>query len=53
MLNSHRFRLSTWPGVDPGAYFLTLEASGYERRGRQGVPERELFVRGPEHHRTR
>lgn len=34
------------------AYFRTFEAAGYELRGPQGVPEREFFVRGPEHHRT-
>jgi GrpB-like predicted nucleotidyltransferase (UPF0157 family) len=40
------------PGIDPRAYFLTLETAGYEYRGPQGVPEREFFVQGPEHHRT-
>jgi len=40
------------PGIEPSAYFLILEAAGYELRGPQGVPEREFFVRGPEHHRT-
>ena len=39
-------------GIEPRAYFLTLQAAGYEHRGPQGVPEREFFVRGPEHHRT-
>jgi len=39
-------------GTEPHAYFLTLQAAGYELRGPQGVPEREFFVRGPEHHRT-
>lgn len=40
------------PGVDPYAYFETLQAAGYEPRGPQGVPEREYFVRGPESNRT-
>jgi len=40
------------PGIEPRTYFRTLQAAGYESRGPQGVPERELFVRGPEHHRT-
>ena len=40
------------PGIEPRAYFLTLQAAGYEPRGPQGVPERKLFVRGHEHNRT-
>ena len=40
------------PGIDLRAYIETLEDAGYESRGPQGVPEREFFVRGPEHHRT-
>lgn len=40
------------PCIEPRAYFRTLQAAGYEGRGPQGVPEREFFVRGPEHHRT-
>ena len=40
------------PGVEPSAYFVTLQAAGYEPRGPQGVPDREFFVRGPEHRRT-
>ena len=40
------------PGTEPSAYFIALQAAGYEHRGPQGVPERELFVRGPEHDRT-
>lgn len=40
------------PGVDACEYFRILQTAGYERRGPQGVPEREFFVRGPEHHRT-
>lgn len=40
------------PEIEPRTYFLTLESAGYEYRGPQGVPEREFFVRGPEHHRT-
>ena len=38
--------------VDPRTYFPTLEEAGYESRGPQGVPDREFFVRGPEHERT-
>src|SRR5215217_6509132 len=33
-------------------YFDVLTAAGYQRRGAQGVPERELFVLGPEEART-
>ena len=40
------------PGTEPRAYFVTLQAAGYEPRGPQGVPDRELFVCGPECHRT-
>ncbi len=40
------------PGVEPRVYFPALQGVGYEPRGPQGVPEREFFVRGPEHHRT-
>ena len=40
------------PDVDPRAYFEVLQHAGYEYRGPQGVPERELFVLGPEVRRT-
>lgn len=40
------------PDIEPRRYFLALQAAGYEPRGPQGLPEREFFVRGPEHHRT-
>jgi GrpB-like predicted nucleotidyltransferase (UPF0157 family) len=39
-------------GIEPRAYFSTLQTAGYEYRGPQGVPQREYFVRGPESHRT-
>ena len=38
--------------ADPLIYFETLRASGYEHRGSQGVPHRELFVLGPTSLRT-
>ena len=38
--------------TQPRAYFDALNAAGYEHRGPQGVPERELFVRGPAARRT-
>ena len=40
------------PDSDPRTYFDILRAAGYEYRGPQGVPERELFVLGPEARRT-
>ena len=40
------------PDIDPREYFDVLRAAGYEHRGPQGVPERELFVLGPEGRRT-
>ena len=40
------------PGIEPHAYFPTLENAGYESRGPQGIPEREFFVRGTESVRT-
>ena len=39
-------------GLDPRRWFATLLAAGYEHRGPQGVPDRELFVLGPESRRT-
>ena len=33
--------------ADPLVYFETLREAGYEHRGPQGVPHRELFVLGP------
>jgi GrpB-like predicted nucleotidyltransferase (UPF0157 family) len=39
-------------GSDPRSYAPVLAAAGYERRGPQGVPERELYVLGPESLRT-
>ena len=38
--------------ADPRSWFAILIAIGYEHRGPQGVPERELFVLGPESRRT-
>ena len=38
--------------TDARRYFPILAAAGYEHRGPQGVPDRELFVLGPESHRT-
>lgn len=40
------------PEIEPRTYFLAFQAAGYEARGPRGVPQREFFVRGPEHHRT-
>jgi len=39
-------------GIDSQRYFALLVEAGYEHRGPQGVPERELFVLGPESRRT-
>jgi GrpB-like predicted nucleotidyltransferase (UPF0157 family) len=39
-------------GAEPRSYFAVLGALGYEHRGPQGVPHRELFVRGAESLRT-
>lgn len=38
--------------AEPRNYFPVLVAAGYEHRGPQGVPDRELFVLGPESRRT-
>jgi GrpB-like predicted nucleotidyltransferase (UPF0157 family) len=38
--------------ADPSAYFEVLIAAGYEHRGPQGIPNRELFVLGAESRRT-
>jgi GrpB-like predicted nucleotidyltransferase (UPF0157 family)/hypothetical membrane protein len=38
--------------TDPRAYFEVLREAGYEHRGPQGVPRRELFVLGPPSLRT-
>jgi GrpB-like predicted nucleotidyltransferase (UPF0157 family) len=38
--------------ADPRSWFAILIAAGYEHRGPQGVPDRELFVLGPESRRT-
>ena len=40
------------PGADAELYINVLVAAGYQRRGGQGVPERELLVLGPEMFRT-
>jgi GrpB-like predicted nucleotidyltransferase (UPF0157 family) len=39
-------------GTDPSQFFDVLIGAGYEHRGPQGVPNRELFVLGPESLRT-
>jgi GrpB-like predicted nucleotidyltransferase (UPF0157 family) len=39
-------------GCEARVFFDVLTAAGYQRRGAQGVPERELFVLGPEKART-
>jgi len=39
-------------GDDPRRWFAVLIGAGYEHRGPQGVPDRELFVLGPESRRT-
>jgi len=39
-------------GVSPKLYFARLIDAAYEHRGPQGVPDRELFVLGPEVQRT-
>jgi GrpB-like predicted nucleotidyltransferase (UPF0157 family)/SAM-dependent methyltransferase len=38
--------------ADPRVYFDALRDAGYEHRGPQGAPERELFVRGSAARRT-
>ena len=40
------------PDADPRLYLDVLRAAGYEYRGPQGVPFRELFVLGSESRRT-
>ena len=39
-------------GADPERYVATLQGAGYEHRGPQGIPGRELFVLGPDARRT-
>jgi GrpB-like predicted nucleotidyltransferase (UPF0157 family) len=39
-------------GADPRSYFAILTALGYQHRGPQGIPDRELFVLGSESLRT-
>lgn len=39
-------------GLEANVYFQLLAALGYEERGEQGVPGRELFVLGPANSRT-
>jgi GrpB-like predicted nucleotidyltransferase (UPF0157 family) len=40
------------PGADAQPYLAVLVAVGYELRGEQGIPDRQLLVLGPETDRT-
>jgi len=46
------FMVGLAPGADRRVFIEAFVAAGYELRGPQGVPERELLVLGPESRRT-